>query len=494
MTVDEELLQKTNVAKLLPRFVKKGTPAVKDLAQAILDNAAASTKRKQSNSKPIKEESPAKGDSPSVEIVGGKRPRDSESNSQPATKRMIVTSNPKDTVKSSAVSNGPIKRVAEASLNGKLATTPTALRPKAPIAPPKPTVIFGALSSASKRLGTTNAERKAAQAAAKSTYVKSHLRIDLLRSPHEYSDIHNRPPPETKEKPAVPAPKPAFSFGDLMADLNKPKQAVVAKPAEEKPPETEEERQKRLRKEARRKLRVRWKPDDALTEVRLFTHDPDEELGPGDGSMRGMGDVKGEGSVLKLHKDLEELEEDDLGGIRETVLNDYTGLSEILIESADMKSANFIKRGGDELPFSMEKTAQDQREATSLMVFHASPADVPSTPKEPPTADPNESVAEVIPFGEIPDNIKVCSCSNLCIRQRLVDVNDCNRLDRNATLTMSIPSQLQLQLRAAPQRNPPAQALLHSICRIYSSSSRPERRRNSLRLLHSPSQPLSRCL
>src|SRR6185312_13396747 len=118
-----------------------------------------------------------------------------------------------------------------------------------------------------------------------------------------------------------------------MADLNKPKAAAVAKPAEDKPPETEEERQKRLRKESRRKLRVTWKSDDALTEIRLFTHDPDEELGPGDGSMRAMGDVKGEGSVLKLHKDLEELEEDDLGGIRETTLHDYIRPSEILIES-----------------------------------------------------------------------------------------------------------------------------------------------------------------
>jgi hypothetical protein len=413
VTVDEELLQKTNMAKLLPRFVKKGTPAVKELAQTILDNAAASSKRKQSNSKPIKEESPAKRDSPSVETVGVKRPRDSESISQPAMKRMIVTSNPKETAKSSPVPNGPIKRAVESSLNGKSTTTPTAPRPKAPIAPPKPTVIFGALSSASKRLGTTNAERKAAQAAAKSTYVKPHLRIELLGSPHNPSNIHNRPPPETKDKPAAPAPKPAFSFGDLMADLNKPKQAVVPKPAEEQPPETEEERQKRLRKEARRKLRVTWKPEDSLTEVRLFTHDPDEELGPGDGSMRGMGDVKGEGSVLKLHKEMEELEEDDLGGIRETILNPNTSLSQILIESADMKSANFIKRGGDQLPVSTEKTAQDQREATTLMVFHASPADVPSTPKEPPTADPNESVAEVIPFGDIPDNIKVCSCSSL---------------------------------------------------------------------------------
>ena len=198
-----------------------------------------------------------------------------------------------------------------------------------------------------------------------------------------------------------------------MADLNKPKAAAVAKPAEDKPPETEEERQKRLRKESRRKLRVTWKSDDALTEIRLFTHDPDEELGPGDGSMRSMGDVKGEGSVLKLHKDLEELEEDDLGGIRETTLHDYIRPSEILIESADMKSANFLKRGGDELPISTEKTAQDQREATTLMVFHTSPADVPSTPKEPPATEANESVPEVIPFGDIPDHVKVCLFSTV---------------------------------------------------------------------------------
>jgi hypothetical protein len=168
VTVDEELLQKTNMAKLLPRFLKKGTQPVKDLAQTILDNAAASTKRKQSNAKPIKEESPAaKGDSPSAEVVGAKRLRDSESNGQPATKRMIVTSNLKDAPKSTSTTNGSIKRTSEVVQNGKAAP-----RPKPPIAAPKPTVFFGALSSASKRLGTTNAERKAALAAAKPTYVK----------------------------------------------------------------------------------------------------------------------------------------------------------------------------------------------------------------------------------------------------------------------------------------------------------------------------------
>lgn len=207
-----------------------------------------------------------------------------------------------------------------------------------------------------------------------------------------------------------------------MADLNKPKEAPAPKPVEDQAPETEEERTKRLRKEERRKLRVTWKPDDDLTEVRLFTHDPDEELGPGDGSMRSLGDVKGEGSVLKLHKDLEELEEEDLGGVRETAFtddynisskctsrtNDETPLTIVAIDF-DFQvpmDGNFIKTGGPLVPTSPEKEAQNHREATTLMVFYTSPADMPDTPKEPPSPDPEEIVPDVVPFGELPDIVK----------------------------------------------------------------------------------------
>ncbi|KAJ5538731.1 Zinc finger CCCH-type [Penicillium frequentans] len=384
ITVDEEILQKTNLAKLLPRFIKKGGPSIKESAQKILDNAAAATKWKQKIAETAAEDSSGKGssaDSPS-EIAGSKRARDGESNVQPATKRMVVTSNPKDANKPALPANGVGKRPVEGAQNGKPATA-AAPRPRANVVAPKPSSLFGALSSASKRPGTTNAERAAAIAAGKST-----------------------PATEKKEKPAAPPPKPAFSFGDIMADLSKPKETVVVKPTEERPPETEEERTKRLRKEERRKLRVTWKPEESLTEVRLFTHDPDEELGPGDGSLRGAGDTKGEGSVLKLHKDLEELEEDDLGGLRETSYGEYPALTEIVIESEEMKNGNFIKRGGNQIPHSPEKEAQDHRESTTLMVFHTSPADVPSTPKEPPAPDVDEVVPDVIPFGELPDNIK----------------------------------------------------------------------------------------
>ncbi|KAJ6014747.1 hypothetical protein N7540_009338 [Penicillium herquei] len=386
VTVDEEILQKTNLAKLLPRLIKKGGPVIKEAGQKILENAVASTKRKQDASKAAKEDSPvvkSSGDSPSAEIAGSKRPREGESNSHPVTKRMVVTSNPKENSKLAMAGNGMTKRVVEGSQNSKPTAT-VAPRPKPNIVPPKPSSLFGALSSASKRPGTTNAERAAAAAAAAAKPTTT----------------------EKKEKPAGPPPKPAFSFGDIMADLSKPKETVVAKPAEEVPPETEEERKKRLRKEERRKLRVSWKPDDALTEVRLFTHDPDEELGPGDGSMRGVGDVKGEGSVLKLHKDLEELEEEDLGGVRETSHGDYHDLSGILIESDEMKNNNFIKRGGNQKPDSPEKEAQDHRESTTLMVFYTSPADVPSTPKEPPAPNPDEVVPDIVPFGDLPDHVK----------------------------------------------------------------------------------------
>jgi hypothetical protein len=227
---------------------------------------------------------------------------------------------------------------------------------------------------------------------------------------------------DTGEKEKALAQKPSFSFGDLMADLNKPKEAPAPKPTEDQPPETDDERKKRLRKEERRKLRVTWKPDEDLTEIRLFTHDPEEELGPGDGSMRSLGDVKGEGSVLKLHKDLEELEEEDLGVIRETVFSEDYNLSRKSIIQIDVKylltitvidydfeqpmDGNFIKCGGPQVPTSAEKEAQDHRESTTLMVFYTSPADMPDTPKEPPTPDPDEVVPDVVPFGELPDFVK----------------------------------------------------------------------------------------
>lgn len=393
ITVDEDVLQKTNVSKLLPRFVKKGGQVARGLAQKILDNAATSTKRKQENSKQTSKESspskssasdatPAPADGQRLEVAGSKRPRDSEANGQPATKRVVVTSNLKNGSKSSnAPMAGPAKRPQDIGPENKSVAV-AAARPKANIIAPKPTNLFGSLTSASKRPGTSNAERAAAAAAAAKTST----------------------PTEKKESQPAP-PRPTFSFGDIMADLNKQKEPAPSEPVEHLPPESEEERTKRLRKEVRRKLRVTWKPDDSLTEVRLFTHDPDEELGPGD---RTQGDVKGEGSVLKLHRDLDEFDEEEDSAVREESLREYYEASEI--DFADITSEdrarNNIKRAGTQQPISPEKEAQEHREATTLMVFYTSPADVPSSPKEPPPLTEEEPATEAIAFGELPDHVK----------------------------------------------------------------------------------------
>ena len=228
-----------------------------------------------------------------------------------------------------------------------------------------------------------------------------------------------------KKREAVPPSKPAFSLGAIMADLDKPKDPGPVEPTEDKPPETEEERKKRLRKEARRRLRVSWKPDHSLTEVRLFTHDPEEELGPGDRQQRQAGDVKGEGRILKLHKDLDELGEEDEGGIKEENLLGYyepSGMRSLMfpaltyvlidleIDNADItpddRARNYVKRGGTQEPTSPEKQAQEHREATTLMVFYTSLADIPPSPKEPPPPSDDEIVPDVQQFGELPDHVK----------------------------------------------------------------------------------------
>ena len=211
-----------------------------------------------------------------------------------------------------------------------------------------------------------------------------------------------------------------------MADLNKQKEPEPAQPVEERPPETEEEREKRLRKESRRKLRVSWKPDHSLTEVRLLTHDPEEELGPGDRPQREAGDVKGEGRILKLHKDVDELGEEDEGGIREVNILEYripfgtdpfprhvdvdltklTALETASDLPSEDRSRNYIKRGGTQEPTSPEKKAQEHREATTLMVFYTSLADVPPSPKEPAPPSEDEIVLDEQAFGELPDHVK----------------------------------------------------------------------------------------
>lgn len=81
------------------------------------------------------------------------------------------------------------------------------------------------------------------------------------------------------------------------------------------------------------------------------------------------------------------------------------------------RNRNFCKRGGDQVPKSPEKLAQDQRESTTLAVFHSSPADIPNSPKEPPPPPEMEDVASnETPFGEPAEQtqVSVSTLLNFC--------------------------------------------------------------------------------
>ena len=109
------------------------------------------------------------------------------------------------------------------------------------------------------------------------------------------------------------ATKPTFSFAETMANLNKQKEAPPLQAEETGPPLTAEEKLKRDRKAERKKLRVSFKPDDTLVEIRTFVHDPEEDIGHEDSLVRDVGDSRGEGQMLKMHKDLDVMDEDEDG-------------------------------------------------------------------------------------------------------------------------------------------------------------------------------------
>ena len=108
---------------------------------------------------------------------------------------------------------------------------------------------------------------------------------------------------------------PKFSFAETLANIAKPKETPSSdQPSKPEVIETPEEKAKRLRKEERRKLRVHFKPDDELVEIRMLTHDPEEDLGHDDTLTRDAGDLRGEARSFKMHRDQSErLDDDDEG-------------------------------------------------------------------------------------------------------------------------------------------------------------------------------------
>lgn len=303
ITLDQAVLEKTKVDKVLARITKKGSDRVKALAQKVLDNAAANNTQKGNDTKPaliqgVKEKAGVKVQLPNSRtvdaVVGMKRQRESESAAVQPARKINASS-----AAASAKNVGSITKRTQLSKTDVKAAPPSnsstpAPKPKANHIVAKPSGFFSSLQSASKKPGTSNAALQSAQ-----------------QKDGKKGTVPD-PSATTSSAATAAVAKPAFSFAETMANLTKPKEAAPAPKAEEdRASETAEERAKRLRKEERRKLRVSFKPDDSLVQIRTFVHEPEEETGHEDSMVRDVDDIGGEGRMLKMHKDLDDMDEEE---------------------------------------------------------------------------------------------------------------------------------------------------------------------------------------
>lgn len=382
-TLTSEILEETKAIKALTSMKKHANDKHKALIQKAIDNAVASTEK--AKSEKAKSSTPPRADP--TEPKGAKRP---------ATEPVNRTLAEGPLAKKFKAAEGPVngvKKTLVASTTLKTTTTPAGTLPqKKPMATPapvkarinqvanKPSGIFASLNAASKKTPPASAAPVVSKV---SNPVKA-------------------PTTTAKDKkPTTAAAKPAFSFSQTMASLLKPKEQEAAPVKAEKqlPPETPEEKAKRLRKEARRHLRVTFKPDTALVQIKYFSHDPEEELGHDENFVRHAGDIEGEGRMFKQHKELE-VDEDEEDDEREAKLKPWRGEpSQVDFDRIPdfSRQQNFAPFGGAQnLPSCPEKEANIRRENATLMVFYADPRDIPSSPREPLEQAQNDAPAVTI--------------------------------------------------------------------------------------------------
>ncbi|KAF3044358.1 hypothetical protein E8E12_009424 [Didymella heteroderae] len=382
-TLTMELVEETKVSKALVSMKKQANDKNKAFIQQIVDAAAAGSKKAKANSPPTAETAEAKGakrpaSEPAVRTTGeGHKKAKPAEGSSVAVKKETAIGVPKPTA--AAAIAAAAKRPGEKPIGA-----PAPVRARVNPTMNKSSSIFASLNAATKKPAAT----ATAPMATKST-VQSKTAAVAAKD----------------KKPASATAKPAaFSFASTMAALTKPKEPEAAPTKTEKdvPNETPEQRAKRLRKEARRHLRVTFRPDASLVAIKYFSHDPEEELGHDENFTRDAGDLGGEGHMFKQHK---ELEEDDDDEDDETEYRPWTEPSQVdfsIVDTEERKRNYAPFGGGENVPTCPEKEANEQREKDILMVFYTSSADIPPSPHEPPEQT-EENTTTVTMFGTPPD-------------------------------------------------------------------------------------------
>jgi len=360
-TITTELLEETKLTRALTVMKKNANEKHKVLIKQIVDGAAAGSKK-------------AKVSSPSEMDVNP----ESKTAKRPQAQQGGRTTTEATTFKKLKLGEAPTngdKKPSTATTASKTALGANALpsqkRPgeKAASAPVKargiqivnkPSAMFASLSAAGK---------KPAPVPASATKPAGKPAVGASKD----------------KKPVTAPPAKTFSFKDTMAQLLKPKEEDVVTPLKTEkqlPPETPEEKAKRLRKEARRHLRVKFRTGDALVSVKYFHHSPEEESGHDENFVRDAGDVGGEGRMFKQHKEMMDEEDDEDAEIDYHPWKKPSEVDFSVVPESE-RSRNFDPYGGGELkPDCPEKLKNMDHERATLSI-HYRPFEIPASPREP---------------------------------------------------------------------------------------------------------------
>lgn len=453
-TLTEEKSEKTQLSKILPRYLKKGDARVQFWVKKINANIAQATK-----------EAAAKGEQKSAEVASAQKPASSPTTKRaqpepvagtkrPATaqgegsapKKTATTSNRANIVVPTTKVNGAAKKTMPTS-DSKTAPATGSVAAVRKTVTARPSGYFSSLQSASKKPGTSIADRSAPTT---SKQIPASRQL-------------NKPTPSSN----APA-KPAFSFAETMANLARPKEEKPsAKPQQEEKPESTEERKKRLHKEERRKLRVRFADRDQLEQIRIFQSDPDEENGHDSSQLRDMSDIGGEGRVLKQHRDLMDIDDEDEAADEAEDLIEWRSPSPVdfSVVPADERARNYAPYGGGELhPDTPERAVRENYENNTLLVFYADPSEIPANPREPTDPGNDEKQGEIKQFGA-PEEKFAVRARNIRAHRLAHQSQHSQQINANAfnPSTFSGVVTNQPQQQHLPQGAPDIQSILASL-------------------------------
>ncbi|KAK3377870.1 hypothetical protein B0H63DRAFT_228103 [Podospora didyma] len=344
---------------------------------------------------------------------GSKRPREDDAGGETRNSKKAATE---------STTNGPVASAKAPSTTSKPVTSKTSIITAAPAssaAQPKPRtglLLPGKIRPTQKAMQKpeppkTEVPKSLVKSAAvpKSQPIKTEASKPPALKPQTVTASTSVPAKAATKTKTAEAPPSSSRFAALLAEISEPKKVTAPVRPSVAPPdpnETKEQRERRLRKEERRRLnlKVTFRSEDRLVEIREFTRDPEEIAFS---QSHGAHNVdKMEGMALR---------KGHAGEIHGRTWEEPNAIDLDIIPQ-EKRQETFATRGGIKTFTTEQQKFMEDREAKELMVVYTTPSDIPPTPKSPPhqpaTLDVNP--ADAIQLPETPDCAEVSQRARDC--------------------------------------------------------------------------------